>query len=193
MKDDFKEYYGFEARLATKNEIDILSEYLANSKWEDYEQAKNSLRLETSTKEQEHFIIKEKAIILELIGSIVVVQEYKKFNVSIFVFNYIEEHDKNSILSMTFRVLQTKRGMEKLESEDAIFNLKSLKGHTYHKKQTRNGRHSHPKNESIQKTIVIRNYLKVNPNKNRDIVCNEFGLSKTTYYRTLKWLENRKN
>lgn len=193
MKDDFKEDYGFEARLATENEIDILSGYLANSKWEDYKQSKNSLGLETSTKEQEHFIIKEKAIILELIGSIVVVQEYKKFNVSIFVFNYIEEHDKNSILSMTFRVLQTKRGMEKLESEDVIFNLKSLKEHPYHKKQTKKGRHDRPKNESIQKTIVIRNYLKVNPNENRDIVCNKFGLSKSTYYRTLKWLENRKN
>jgi hypothetical protein len=193
MKNDLRETYDFEVRLATKNEINNLSGYLAKIKWKDYKKTKNSQRLKTTRKETANFLTKEKVIILQLIGDKVMVQDYKKFNISIFVFNYIQEHDKNTILSMTFRVLQTERGMESLESGDAIFELNNLKKRPYHKRQHKSGRHDRPKNESIQKTIEIRKYLKVNPSENRDRVCNEFGLSKSTYYRTIKWLEDRKN
>ncbi len=193
MKDNFKKTYDLDIRFATQSEINNLSEYLAKKKWEDYQKNKNSTATKSTKKEAVNFIRKEKKVILELIGDKVLVQDYKKFDVSIFVFNYIQEHDKNTILSMTFRVLQTERGMESLESDDAIFKLNALKKRPYHKRQHKTGRHDRPKNESIQKTIEIRKYLKVNPSENRDRICNEFGLSKSTYYRTIKWLEERKN
>ncbi len=156
---------------------------------------KNTTAAKSTKKEAVDFLRKEKTVILELMGDKVLVQDYKKFDVSVFVFNYIQEHDKNTVLSMTFRVLQTEKGMESLESDDAIFKLNALKNkkRPYHKRQHKTGRHDRPKNESIQKTIEIRKYLKVNPNENRDRVCNEFGLSKSTYYRTIKWLEDRRN
>jgi hypothetical protein len=193
MKGNFKNTYDFEVRLATEAEICTLCIYLAKKKWEDYQKNSATLKVKITKKESADFIKKEKAIILELIGDRVMVQEYKKFDISIFVFNYIQEHDTNTILSMTFRVLQTKKGMEKLEPDDAIFNLNALKKDPYRKIQSRTGRHDRPKNESIQKAIEIRNYLKVNPDENRDRVCHEFGLSKTTYYRTIKWLEERRS
>ncbi|WP_160111981.1 hypothetical protein [Aquimarina sp. AU58] len=193
MKDNFKDTYDFEVRLATMNEITNLSGYLAKKKWGNYKKTKNSLGVKTTRKEAVDFIKKEKTIILQLIGDKVLVQEYKKFDISIFVFNYIQEHDTNMILSMTFRVLQTKRGMEKLEADDAIFDLNRLKRRSYHKRKSKSGRHDRPKDESVQKAIEIREYLRVNPDENRDRVCHEFGLSKTTYYRTLKWLEHRRN
>jgi hypothetical protein len=192
MKDNFKDTYNFEVRLATMNEITNLSGYLAKKKWEDYKKTKNSLGVQTTKKETIDFIKKEKAIVLQLIGDKVLVQEYKKFDISVFVFSYIQEHDTNTILSMTFRVLQTKRGMEKLEPDDAIFDLNRLKRQPYHKRKSKSGRHDRPKNESVQKAIEIREYLKVNPDQNRARVFNEFGLSKSTYYRTLKWLEHRR-
>jgi hypothetical protein len=193
MKNSFKDTYDLDIRFATQSEINNLSEYLAKKKWEDYQKNKNTIATKSTKKETVDFLKKEKVIILQLIGNKVLVQNYKKFDVSIFVFNYIQEHDKNTILSMTFRVLQTERGMESLESDDAIFELNALKKRPYHKRQHNAGRHDRPKNESIQKTIEIRKYLKVNPKENRDRVCNEFGLSKTTYYRVVKWLEDRKN
>ncbi|WP_024773067.1 hypothetical protein [Aquimarina macrocephali] len=193
MKDNFKKTYDFDIRFATRSEIKNLSEYLAKKKWEDYQKNKNTTAAKSTKKEAVDFIRKEKIVVHELIGTKVLVQDYKKFNVSIFVFNYIQEHDKNTILSMTFRVLQTERGMESLESDDAIFELNVLKKRPYHQREHKTGRHDRPKNESIQKTIEIRKYLNVNPKENRDRVCNEFGLSKTTYYRVLKWLEDRKN
>ncbi len=171
MKDNFIKAYDLDIRFATQSELNDLSEYLAKKKWEDYQ--KNTLTKPTK-KEAVDFLRKEKMIILELIGDKVLVQDYKKFDVSIFVFNYIQEDDKNTILSMTFRVLQTERGMESLESDDAIFKLNALKKQPYHKRQHKTGRHDRPKNESIQKTIEIRKYLKVNPSENRDRVCNEF-------------------
>ncbi|WP_103072670.1 hypothetical protein [Aquimarina sediminis] len=193
MNSNLKEVYDFETRLATKKEINKLAIYLAERKWEDYKKSKSPIGIKTTQKETTDFIRKEKAVILQLIGSKVLVQDYKKFNVSIFVFNYVQEHNKNTILSMTFRVLQTEKGMIKLESGDAIFELDALGKRSFYKSQNRTGRHDRPKSESIQKTIEIRNYLKVNPEENRERVCNEFGLSKTTYYRTIKWLEDRKN
>lgn len=69
--------------------------------------------------------------------------------------NHIQEHDANTILSMTFRVLQTKRGMEKLEADDAIFDLYRLKRRSYCKRKSKSGRHDQPKNESVQKAIEI--------------------------------------
>ncbi|WP_143273611.1 hypothetical protein [Aquimarina sp. MAR_2010_214] len=79
---------------------------------------------------------------------------------------------------MTFRVLQTKRGMEKVEPDDAIFDLNCLKRRSCHKRKSKSGIHDWPKNESVQKAIEIREYLRVNPDENRDRVCHEFGLSK---------------
>ncbi|GAA4275933.1 hypothetical protein [Aquimarina mytili] len=55
------------------------------------------------------------------------------------------------------------------------------------------GRHSRPKNESIQKTLEIKNNINVNPGLRMDDVCQKFGFSKTTYNRALRWLEHREN
>ncbi len=191
MKDDCKDTYGFETRLATKYEINTLSRYLAREKWLDDQKNKKALKVKATKKQAVEFIRKEKSIILELIGDTVLVQDYKKFDISIFIYNYTQSQNDNTVLSMMFRVLKTPRGMEVLENDDAIFELSHLKKYPYHKRRSKTGRHDRPKNESVQKAIEIREYLKVNPDENRDRVCNEFGLSKTTYYRVIRWLADR--
>ncbi|GAA4276997.1 hypothetical protein [Aquimarina mytili] len=188
-----KNKYDFESRLATKDEITALVEFLAEKNWQDSLKHKKPSRSKKSKLEAENFIKKEQLIIQELIGKKVLVQDYKKFEVSIFVYNYIEEHDKNTVTSLTNRILKTKKGMELLENEDILFNVKGLKNRKYHTKKVRSGRHSRPKNESIQKTLEIKNYIKTNPGLRMDDVCQKFGFSKTTYYRAIKWLEHRDN
>ncbi len=193
MKDNFKDRYDFQLRLANKSEVQELATFLAGNKWKEYEKDRKLLGKTVTKKESANFIKQEKRIITEVIGRKVMVQDYKKFNASIFVYNYIQEHAKNTVVSMTFRVLKTELGMQVLESDDAVFDLEILQNQLYHQKSVTTGSHNRPRNESIQKTIEIRNYLKQHPNENREVVCREFGFSKTTYYRVLKWLEARKN
>ncbi len=192
MISNIKDKYSFELRLATKDEIAALAEFLAKKNWKDSLNLKykKPSRSKKAKVEAENFINKEQLIIQELIGKKVLVQDYKKFEVSIFVYNYIQEHDKNTVTSLTSRILKTKKGMELLENEDILFNIKGLKNRRYHTKKVKSGR---PKNESIQKTLEIKNYIKTNPELRMDDVCQKFGFSKTTYYRALRWLEYRNN
>ncbi len=186
--------YGLQLRLATKKEIGALAEFLAKQNWEDSQKYQTLPITEETEKEAFNFIKIEKDIILELIGGSVMVQEYKKFKVSIFVYNYIQDQDKNTITSVTYRVLQTERGFEKLEYDDVVFKLNTLKNKSYHKsRKHKQGRPSGPSQESLQKTMEVNRYIKVNPTVNRTQICKDFGFSKTTYYRALKWLEHRRN
>ncbi len=188
-----KNKYNFQLRLSTKGEIATLVEFLAKKNWQDSLKYKKPSTSKKAKLEAENFIKKEQLIIQELIGEKVLVQDYKKFEVSIFVYNYIEEHDKNTVASLTSRVLKTKKGMELLENEDILFNIKGLKNRRYHTKKVKSGRPGRPKNESIQKTLEIKNYIKTNPGLRMDDVCQKFGFSKTTYYWAIKWLEHREN
>ncbi len=194
MIDNLKAKYDFNLRLATKDEIKVLAEYLAKKNWDNSLKYRKPSKSKAFKVEADDFINEEKTIILELIGSKVLVQEYKKFEASIFVYNYIQEFEKNTITSLTSRVLKTKKGMELLNNEDVVFNLKDLKTKTYHdKKKERVGRPSKPKDESIQKALEIKRYIDDRPDfdMTMDEVCQEFGFSKTTYYRVIKWLETR--
>ncbi len=191
MINNLKNKYDLQLRFATKEEIEELAIFLAKKNWRDSLKQVKASRSKTAKIEADNFINKERMIILDLIGGKVLVQDYKKFDVSIFVYNYIQEYDKNAITSLTFRVLKTKKGMELLENEDILFNLKDLKRSAYHKKKVKSGRPSKPKDESIQKTIEIKRYLEANPDTTMDDVCHAFGFSKTTFYRTNRWLEAR--
>ncbi len=190
---NLKNKYKFELRLALKNEKDVLVQYLAKRNWEDSLKHRKQLTPKISATEADNFIHKERIILRELIGSKVMVQDYKKFDISIFVFNYIQEFDKNIITSMTCRVLKTKKGMELLEGEDVVFDLKGLQRSAYRKKKDKTGRPGKPKDESIQKTFEIKKYAQENPNITMDEVCKNFGFSKTSYYRVLQWLAHRNN
>ncbi|WP_282088262.1 hypothetical protein [Aquimarina algiphila] len=192
MITDFKDKYDFELRLATKKEVALLVEFLAKKKWEDSRVYIKEPKPKVTKTEKENFISKERTHILELIGSKVLVQDYKKYNVSIFVYNYIREYDEDIISSLTSRVISTKKGMEFLENEDVLFNLRELKSSVYYKKKVKSGRRNRPSEDSIQKTLEIKKYIEIkNPEINIDKICHKFGFSKTTYYRVIKWLEVR--
>ncbi len=191
MINTLKNKYDFELRLASEEEIEAITKFLAKKNWRDSLNLTDKKRSRTKKAkiEEENFIKEEQAVIRELIGDSILVQDYKKFEVSIFVYNFIQEYDKNTIASLTSRVLKTKKGIELLENEDILFNIKGLKNRRYHTKKVKSGRPARPKNESIQKTIEIKNYLKTNPGIRMDDVCKKFGFSKTTYYRSYRWLE----
>ncbi|TSE06980.1 hypothetical protein [Aquimarina algiphila] len=192
MINDLKDKYDFELRLATKKEVDTLVYFIAEKKWEDSRKYIKSPKPKVIIVEKDDFISKERTRILELIGSKVLVQDYKKYNVSIFVYNYIREYDEDIISSLTSRVISTKKGMEFLENEDVLFNLRELKNSVYYKKKVKSGRRNRPSEESIQKTLEIKKYIEItNPEMNIDKICHEFGFSKTSYYRVIKWLEVR--
>ncbi|TSE07982.1 hypothetical protein [Aquimarina algiphila] len=192
MITNLKDKYNFELRLATKKEIDTLVDFIAGKKWEDSRKYIKSPKPKVIKVEKDDFISKERRYILELIGGKVLVQDYKRCNVSIFVYNYIREHDEDTIVSLTSRVISTKKGMEFLENEDVLFNLRELKSRIYFKNKVKSGRRNRPSEDSIQKTLEIKKYIEItNPEINIDKICHKFGFSKTTYYRVIKWLEVR--
>ncbi len=172
MTNNLKNKYDFQLRLATKDEIDELAESLARKNWLDSEKYLKSIAKDIKETMATDFISRDKNNILELIGDKVLVQDYKKHEVSIFVYNYIQEYEENVITSLTFRVLRSKKGMELLENEDVIFNLNELKNGKHYKKKVKSGRPNKPKDESIQKTLEIKRYLEtLNTDITMDKVC----------------------
>ncbi len=192
MINHLKDKYDFELRLATKKEVDVLVGFLAEKKWEDSRKYIKERKSKVTKAEVDDFINKERIHILELIGSGAWIQDYNKYDVSIFVYNYIQEHDEGVIASLTSRVIRTKKGLEFLENEDVIFNLKDLKSSVHYKKKVKTGRRSRPSEESIQKTLEIKKHIEIMaPKMTMNQICKEFGFSKTTYYRVIKWLSIR--
>ncbi|MBQ0733898.1 hypothetical protein [Aquimarina celericrescens] len=183
--------YNFELRFASKKETKTLIEFLAEKNFRDRLMNKKEVNIRWVVKERNDFVKKERPIIQGLIGDKVMVQDFKKHNVSIYVYNYIQEFKENKITSITSRVLKTTKGMEILKEDDVIFDLEHIKTFDYHDSDMNKGRPRKPTNQSIQKTLEINEYLKANPNKNMDAICQEFGIGKTTYYRVSKWLEAR--
>ncbi len=192
MTNILKNKYDFKQRLATPQEIDSLAEFLAKKNWLDSEKHLKSIKKDIKEAMTSDFIGRDKNNILELIGSKVMVQDYKKYGVSIFIYTYVQEFQENVVTSLTFRVLQNKKGMELLQDEDVVFDLKNLQTKPYHNNKEKQGRPSKPKSESIQKAIEIKKHLESNTVLNMDETCREFGFSKTTYYRVMKWLAVRK-
>ncbi len=191
MTNNFYDTYNFELRLATREEIDGIAEFLAQKNWKDNEKHLKPIAKDVKEAMVTNFISQNKKNILELIGSKVLAQDYKKHGVSLFIYSYNQEFENNVITSLTFRVLQNKNGMELLQDEDVVFNLEDLQNNHYHKNKEKQGRPNKPKSESIQKTIEIKKYLESNPISNMDAICQEFGIGKTTYYRVIKWLSVR--
>ncbi|MBQ0734839.1 hypothetical protein [Aquimarina celericrescens] len=191
MTNTLNDKYDFELRFASKKEISSLIEFLAEKNFRDRLMSKKEVNMPWIVKERNDFIKKERPIIQGLIGDKVIVQDFKKHHVSIYVYNYIQEFKENKITSITSRVLKTTKGMEILKEDDVIFDLEHIKTFGYHDSDMNKGRPSKPTNQSIQKTLEINEYLRANPNKHMDAICQEFGIGKTTYYRVMKWLEVR--
>lgn len=170
MKNSLKEKYGFETRIASDKEIGELAEFLVKT---------DSVSNRKTNKLQ----------IIRLIENTVIVQDYKKFDVSIYLYNYNKHYRRNEIMSIPFRVLKTKFGIERLTQDDIIFKLKELQKEKYNKKTKTKGRPKRPMNKSIEKTIQVRKYLENHPLENIEGICHEFGFSKTTFYRVCKWID----
>ncbi|WP_062062738.1 hypothetical protein [Aquimarina longa] len=181
MKNSLKEKYGFETRIATYKEIEDLAEFLAN------QNLKNKLKSKSLSSIEEN-----RTRIIELIDNTVIVQDYKKFDVSIYLYNYSQQYNQNEVMSIPFRVLKTKFGMETLTQNDIVFKLKDLQKEKYRKKVKTKGRQKRPMDESIEKTIQVKKYLEKHTLKNIAGICNEFGFSKTTFYRVSKWIDSHK-
>lgn len=191
MKDDFKKNYDFELRLASETEIMSLVGYLARKNWERSQKNENDIELYANEPETLDIIAKEEKIILDLIKNKVLVQDYKKYNASIFVYNYIREQSKGVIATITLRVIKTKEGMRSLDHEEVILDLKNLKKIMQDEKLHGKGRPKGPGQRAFQKTIEVDKYLEDNPKKDMEDICKKFGISKSTYYRTKLWLKGK--
>ena len=184
MDVEFKKKSGFIFRQASKLEINQLIKFLATQK----------IKNNTTTKGGLNKLVKnETKILKELINGKVLIQEFKAFKVSIYIFTHtqVSSDSENKITSMNCRVLQTRKGMEYIENDHIVFDLDELKKSSYIRNINKPvGRHKRPKDQSIIKSIKISAYINKHPKVNRDFICKEFGFNKTTYYRTLKWMEN---
>ncbi len=193
MTNTFKQQYDFELRLATMEEISKLVDFLAHKNWLDHEKQLTSISAKTKKLVADEFIPKNRESILKLLGGKVLVQIYEKYQVSIFEYSYIQEVEKGVISSLSFRALRNQFGFTLLEDEDVLFDLNELKDKLNNPNKLKSGRLRKPKAESIQKTLEIQRYFKNHPGMGIDTICREFGFSKTTYYRVLKWLAVRES
>jgi len=189
----FKIPSDYTQRLATKEEIEHLARFLAHKNWLDHEKNLKTVSEKTRQIIANDFIENDTPNILELIGDNILVQNFGKYNVSIFTYSYTQKVDTDRISSVTFRVLKNEKGYALLDNEDVVFDLKQLNNQVFTHNTEKKGRPKKPKTESIQKTMEIKKYFEEHPQEYIDDICKEFGFSKTTYYRTLKWLQYRGN
>ncbi|WP_281989698.1 hypothetical protein [Aquimarina aggregata] len=191
MRNNLKRNYNFELRLANKKEIASIAEYLAMNNLKNKENG--VLKSKNNDEEATVFMETNKELITKLIQGIVTVQDFKKFDVSIYTYNYIEEYTANTICSANFRILRTKDGMELLAHEDIMFKLDALNKNGFLEKRRKANKVHRPSTFSLQKTIEVNTYFENNPRINVDDVFRKFKISKTTYYRVNKWISIRDN
>ncbi|MBP2834210.1 hypothetical protein J8281_18580 [Aquimarina sp. U1-2] len=190
MTNTLNDTYKFELRFASTKEIESLIEFLAENNFKDRFFNKE-IDIRQIVKERNDFVKKERAIIQNLVGDKVMVQDFNTYNISIYVYNYIQEFEEHKITSITARVLKTPKGMMILKNDDVIFDLEHIENFTVNRSDTSKGRPNKPTDRSIQKTLEINEFIRTNSNKNIAAICKNFGISKATYYRVIKWLEVR--
>ena len=181
-------------RYATKEEMSKCIECLVDELWQDVirEDARfvDTINLEKGEVEFKKEVRLEYE---EQIGYFGIVDYFTEINCSLITTSCISEvNQKNPfIMNLAYRFINIQGTYSTLEddAEAFDFHLDILIKKAISLSNNHIGRPNKPTDNSIEKTLIIRDSLMRNENFGVDFVCKQTGLPKSTYYKTLKWLQ----
>lgn len=190
MKDEFKDL-GYVKRLATKEEIKQMFDFLIKTMWESQVLYANSLGAEAVSKGFDAYYKETLFYFEQCIGDLVLVDEFKKYDALMFTYSQVlfGSEVKEPCTCYSGRIFKIKDYFEELDAEEVMIDFLAEIAQKKSKSGSKNkvGRPDRPEEESILKTHKVRIEL-LSTKKNVDDVCKEFNIAKSTYYRVSKWL-----
>jgi hypothetical protein len=127
----------------------------------------------------------------EIIGDFGIVDYFPEENCSLITTSYAYRDSEDScVMTTPFRFINVQGVYSCVEEGTEFFNFKLniFIKKTISSLQNTVGRPNRPTDNSIEKSILILDAMK-DDRLGIDLICEEIGLPKSTYYKTLKWLE----
>jgi hypothetical protein len=180
-------------RYATKEEMSKCIECLVEQLWQDA--VKNKERIifcEIDFEKGEQKFKEEETLRYEdILGFFGIVDYFPEENCSLITTSdcYIDEND-SCVYSTPSQFINVEGVYSCVEAGSEFFNFKLniFIKKTISSLQNTVGRPNRPTDNSIEKSILILDAIKEDK-FGIDFVCEEIGLPKSTYYKTIKWLE----
>lgn len=181
-------------RLATKEEMSKCIECLVDELWQDVARGNGLDFLEDDFEKGEQKFKEEETLSYQKqIGDFGIVDYFTQIDCSLITTSCICVVNKENpfIMNTPYRFINIQGDYSSLE-EDAEafdFHLNILIKKAISLSNNHIGRPKKPTDNSIEKTLIIRDSLMRNENFGVDFVCKQERLPKSTYYKTLKWLQ----
>lgn len=176
-------------RYATKEEMSKCIDCLVDELWQDVinEDARfdETIALE---KGEVEFKKEERLKYQESVGYFGIVDYFPEDNCSVITSSYC--YKDSCVINIPYRFVNVQGVYSCIEERDADifdFKLDIFIKKTISSLKNTVGRPNRPTDKSIEKSLLILNV--VTQNVGIDFACREIGLPKSTYYKTLKWLE----
>jgi hypothetical protein len=179
-------------RLATKEEMSKCIECLADELWQDVirEDARfvDKINLEKGEVEFKKEVCLESQKILGYFG---IVDYFPEENCSVITTSYTYKSSKDGcVMSTPYRFINMQGVYSCVEEDTEFFDFKLS---TFIKKTISSlnntvGRPNRPTDNSIKKSLLILDAIRTQE-VGIDFACEQIGLPKSTYYKTLKWLQ----
>jgi len=181
-------------RLATKEEMSNCIECLVDELWQDVAKGNGLDFLKDDFERGEQKFKEEETLrYQEDIGDFGIVDYFTEIDCSLITTSFIcEVNEKNPfIMNSAYRFINIQGTYSTLEADEEAFDfhLDILIKKAISLSNNHIGRPNKPTDNSIEKTLMIRDSLMRNENFGVDFVCKQTGLPKSTYYKTLKWLQ----
>lgn len=177
-------------RIGTKKEIESLADFLALNLYKDY---LSGIHLE-SMKEAEslgmkNFIIKYSREYYNNIEKTTFIEEYYEGKIHIYRTNIVmHKKDNDDFLINYEQYYLDKNEFVCVTGNIDVIHKELLKENFI----TTKGKRNRPPNEnSILKTLEILRIQSNEPHKTINSICKNVGLTKSTFFKTKKWLANK--
>jgi len=179
-------------RYATQEEMSKCIECLADELWQDVirEDARfvDKINLEKGEVEFKKEVCLETE---EILGCFGIVDYFPEENCSVITTSHTYKTSKDScVMSTPYRFINMNGVYSCVEEDTEFFDFKLsifIKKTIASLKNTV-GRPNRPTDNSIEKSLLILDAMSTEV-IGIDFVCEQIGLSKSTYYKTLKWLQ----
>jgi hypothetical protein len=178
-------------RYATKEEMSKCIECLVDELWQDVIREDARFVDTLNLKKGEVEFKKEECLhYQEIIGDFGIVDYFPEENCSVITTSYAYKTEDSCVMTTPFRFINVQGVFSSVEEDVEFFNfeLNIFIKKTISSIKNIVGRPNRPTDKSIEKTILILDAIKTQ-NVGIDFACEHLELPKSTYYKTLKWLE----
>lgn len=178
-------------RYATQEEMSKCIECLADYLWQDVIRKDARFVDEISLEKGEVEFKKEVFLEYEEIFSrFGIVDYFPEENCSVITTSYAYKSSDDCVNSTPYRFINMNGVYSCVEDDTEYFNFKLsiFIKKTIDSLKNTVGRPNRPTNNSIEKSLLILNAISTQK-VGVDFACEQIGLPKSTYYKTLKWLQ----